>query len=81
MILTLTHRDYNGIQPYLRAYKRLFENLNAIDSSWRALPREVAWLQRRSQMKLSALGKETPELRTRHDRRDCAAFGGASLAK
>jgi hypothetical protein len=75
MILTRTHRDYSGRQPYLGAYERSFENLNAIESSWRGLPSDVAWLQRRSQMKLSALGKETLDLRTQHDRRDVQRLG------
>jgi hypothetical protein len=54
MILTLTHPDYSGTQPYLGAYERLLERLNAIGASWRALPSEVAaWWRRRSQMRLS----------------------------
>jgi hypothetical protein len=54
MLLTLTHPDYSGTQPYLGVYERLLERLNAIESSWRPLPSEVAaWWRRRSQMKLS----------------------------
>jgi peptidoglycan/xylan/chitin deacetylase (PgdA/CDA1 family) len=59
MILTLTHPDYSGKQPYLGAYERLLERLTAIESSWRALPSEVAaWWQRRSRMRLSISGNE-----------------------
>ena len=53
MILTLTHPDYSGFEPYLGEYEALLKRLRALDSAWHALPSEVAaWWRQRAQMKL-----------------------------
>lgn len=49
MILTLTHPDYCGSEPYLSQYEALLKHLSTLDSAWHALPSEVAdWWKRRS---------------------------------
>ena len=54
MILTLTHPDYSGVEPYLSAYEELLKRLNDLQHAWRALPSEVAaWWRRRAAMRLS----------------------------
>ena len=53
MILTLTHPDYSGFEPYLGEYEALLKRLRAFDAAWYALPSEVAaWWRHRAQMKL-----------------------------
>lgn len=53
MILTLTHPDYSGFGNGLRAYAELLKRLADLESSWRALPSEVAaWWRRRGRMEL-----------------------------
>ncbi len=54
MILTLTHPDYCGSEPYLSQYEALLKYLSTFRSAWRALPSEVAeWWRRRSAMTLT----------------------------
>jgi peptidoglycan/xylan/chitin deacetylase (PgdA/CDA1 family) len=54
MILTLTHPDYCGAGPWLAEYEELVKRLSEIESSWRAVPSEVAaWWRRRFGLRLS----------------------------
>jgi hypothetical protein len=54
MILTLTHPDYSGSGELLRAYAELLKRLADLESSWRALPSEVAaWWRRRARLQLN----------------------------
>jgi peptidoglycan/xylan/chitin deacetylase (PgdA/CDA1 family) len=54
MILTLTHPDYTGDDPYLSQYEELLKRLAAIDNAWRATPYEVVrWWRTRSELTLS----------------------------
>lgn len=54
MILSLTHPDYCGSQPYLSEYEALLKHLGSLPSAWRALPSEVAdWWRRRAVMTLT----------------------------
>ena len=53
MILTLTHPDYCGFQPFLGEYEALLKRLRTFESAWHALPSEVAaWWRQRARMKL-----------------------------
>jgi peptidoglycan/xylan/chitin deacetylase (PgdA/CDA1 family) len=59
MILTLTHPDYSGTEPYLSAYEELLKRLNDVDHAWRALPSETAaWWRHRHGMRLSVADGE-----------------------
>jgi peptidoglycan/xylan/chitin deacetylase (PgdA/CDA1 family) len=54
MILTLTHPDYSGTEPYLTAYEELLKRLKDLDCAWRAVPSEVAeWWRQRSRLQLT----------------------------
>jgi len=53
MILTLTHPDYSGREPYLTRYDELLKQLCGLEGAWRALPSQVAaWWRRRARMKI-----------------------------
>ena len=53
MILTITHPDYSGVEPYLSQYEELLKRLTDLECAWRAVPSEVAhWWRQRSQMQL-----------------------------
>lgn len=53
MILVLTHPDYCGEGQRLAEYEELLRRLRAIESSWCALPSQVAdWWKRRSALEL-----------------------------
>ncbi len=53
MILALVHPDYCGEGWQLTEYEELLRRLSALESSWRALPSEVAdWWRRRGAFKL-----------------------------
>ena len=53
MILALTHPDYRGSGPGIRAYEELLKRLADLESCWRALPSEVsAWWRRRAKLEL-----------------------------
>jgi hypothetical protein len=59
MILALTHPECVGSKPQLNAYEELLKHLAALESSWRALPSEVAaWWRRRSAMSLVIVGDQ-----------------------
>ena len=58
MILTLVHPDYCGTSSHLHKYEELLKELRDLDSSWRALPSQVAaWWRRRSQLRLAVTGE------------------------
>jgi peptidoglycan/xylan/chitin deacetylase (PgdA/CDA1 family) len=53
MILTVTHPDYYGCEPYLARYEELLKQLCDLEGGWRALPSQVAaWWRRRARMKI-----------------------------
>jgi peptidoglycan/xylan/chitin deacetylase (PgdA/CDA1 family) len=63
MILTLTHPDYCGAEPYLSEYRELLKQLADLPEAWRALPSEVAnWWRRRAAMTLVTDGTQ-PSIR------------------
>lgn len=54
MILTLTHPDYSGAEPYLSEYEEVLKRLAEWEQSWRALPSEAAaWWRQRAQLRLT----------------------------
>ncbi len=60
MILALVHPDYSGTGKPLRAYQELLRRLSELESSWRALPADVAaWWNRRAKLELHVSGDRT----------------------
>jgi peptidoglycan/xylan/chitin deacetylase (PgdA/CDA1 family) len=57
MILVLIHPDYCWTSAYRRTYEDLLRRLSDLESSWRALPSEVAdWWRQRDAMTLNVSG-------------------------